>query len=290
MPATPPEVFATLIDDAAVFPPGRAPLPLALARHTRHRSAPYAATIGPLLLPTDLIEPLTGLIPRAGVRPVRVGLIARPGTDPAAVTAAMTLADAHPGIAIVSAEIGWHPGWEDLSLGVPVAVEIPRGDDQERAFDEVAAAAAATGGASVVGKFRTGPTPEWPWPDEAELAAVILSFVRRETPFKLTGGLHHAIRGTYSPEGIPEENHGVVNVLLAVDFALHAKGAALLRAVLADRDSRALSDVVSHWGAHRAAKVRRALTSFGCCNVTDPLTELTHLGLLPSDHRTKDAR
>ncbi|HPB71579.1 MAG TPA: hypothetical protein PLX71_01225 [Phycicoccus sp.] len=288
MPATPPELFATLIDDAAVFPPGRAPLPLALTRHTRHRGAPYAATIGPLLLPTDLIEPLTGLVPRAGVRPVRVGLIARPGTDPAAVTAAMTLAGSHPGTEIVSVDIGWQPGWQDLSLGVPMAVEIPRGDDQQRAFDEVAAAAAR--GAGVVGKFRTGPTPEWSWPDEAELAAVILGFVRRETPFKLTGGLHHAIRGTYSPEGTPEENHGVVNVLLAVDCALHAKGAALLRAVLADRDSRALSDAVSNWGAPRAAKVRRALTSFGCCDVTDPLTELTHLGLLPSDHRPKDAR
>ena len=35
--------------------------------------------------------------------------------------------------------------------------------------------AAVTEGRPVVAKFRTGPTPTWPWPEEDELAAVLVA-------------------------------------------------------------------------------------------------------------------
>ena len=68
-----PRLFAGLIDDAAVFPPGSAPLPEALAAHRIHRAAWYAPMVGPLLLPpTDLAAVAALLAP--GER-LTVGLV-----------------------------------------------------------------------------------------------------------------------------------------------------------------------------------------------------------------------
>src|SRR3954451_890803 len=48
-----PPVFVGFLDDAAVFPPGNAPLPDAVAAHREHRTAWYAAMVGPLLVPPE---------------------------------------------------------------------------------------------------------------------------------------------------------------------------------------------------------------------------------------------
>lgn len=37
-----PALFRRLVDDAALFPPGNAPMPVALAEHRHHLTAPYA--------------------------------------------------------------------------------------------------------------------------------------------------------------------------------------------------------------------------------------------------------
>src|SRR5690349_9033386 len=50
-----PPVFAGLLDDAAVFPPGNAPLSEAVERHRDHRAAWYAPMVGPLLVPADAV-------------------------------------------------------------------------------------------------------------------------------------------------------------------------------------------------------------------------------------------
>jgi len=44
-------LFEGLVDDAAVFPPGNAPLAEALRLHREHRGSGYAAFVGPLLVP-----------------------------------------------------------------------------------------------------------------------------------------------------------------------------------------------------------------------------------------------
>ena len=48
-----PALFARFVDDAAVFPPGSASLPQAVADHHRHRAAWYADLVGPLLVPVS---------------------------------------------------------------------------------------------------------------------------------------------------------------------------------------------------------------------------------------------
>lgn len=289
MPSTTSSVFRELIDDAAVFPPGNATLPDAVAHHRAHRTSGYSEFVGPLLVPAasaaDLVSVLDGEPTtegeRAGSGLIDVVLIARPGADPALVPAARDLLVDDPRVQVVGAEVGWFDGWvETLGGALPLAVEIPRSADQARAITEIRDAREA--GHSVVAKFRTGPTPTWGWPDEAELADVLRALAPR-VPFKLTGGLHHAARGTYEVGGVPEENHGILNILLATAAALDGAGHDEVAGLLAVRDAQALAALIGAWTPETATRVRAAFTAYGCCTVTDPIDELTVLNLLTKD-------
>jgi hypothetical protein len=127
-------------------------------------------------------------------------------------------------------------------------------------------------------KYRTGGVTSDAFPSEDELAAFLAACARRDVAFKLTAGLHHAVRGT-SAEGF--EQHGVLNVLVAVHHAL--AGDLDVAGTLADRDAEALAARVGAWTDAEAAAVRRLFRSFGCCGVTDPLDDLRALGLLEED-------
>ena len=80
--------------------------------------------------------------------------------------------------------------------------------------------------------------------------------------------------------GIPEENHGVLNVLVATSAALAGAGQDEVAALLAVHDAVALADLVAAWPDATAARVREGFTAYGCCTVTDPVGELADLGLL----------
>ncbi len=281
MTAAGPELFRGLVDDAAVFPPGNLPLAVAVAAHLRHRSAPYAALVGPLLVPVSALSEASALAREAAsTHPLRVGAVARPGTDLAAVVSGLGNADTAV-LEVVAAEVPADLDREDLlAAGVPLTVEVRRGEDQADDLDRIAADRVA--GHPVQAKFRTGPTPTWAWPDEAELAGFVTAAVGRGLPFKLTGGLHHAVRATHpaAAAGAPEEQHGLLNVLLAVHDALAGRSAVAVGSVLAERDSSGLVGRIRALTDDDVAAIRAAFTAYGCCGVTDPITELAALGLL----------
>lgn len=286
MPTTTPVLLRGLVDDAAVYPPGNAPLAEAVAAHAAHRAAWYAGCIGPLLVPATGVADLVGVLDArdagatgaAPSAPLGIVLVARPTSDPALVTAGRDALRHDSRVRVLGAEVGWYDGWDDDLAGeVALAVEMPRGSDGDLAFAQVRTAHRE--GLDVVLKFRTGPTPTWPWPDEQELA-LVLRLAAPEVPFKLTGGLHHAVRGTYEVGGVPEEHHGVLNVLVATSAALAHAGQEEVAGLLALRDARALAELVGAWPDATAARVREAFTAYGCCTVTDPVGELADLGLL----------
>jgi len=287
MPTTTPVLLSGLVDDAAVFPPGNAALADAVSQHAVHLDAWYADCVGPLLVPASAVADLVRVLDEQdavsepdATAPLDLVLVARPGADPATTTAALDALRDEPRVRVAGAELAWQEGWRDLGLDdVALALEVPRGADHAVAVADVHSALAP--GHRVVAKFRTGPTPTWPWPQEAELAAFLGLCAGLEVPFKLTGGLHHAGRGTYLVAGVPEENHGVLNVLVATSASLAGAGPDEVTALLEVRDAVALADLVDAWPDATAARVREAFTAYGCCTVTDPVGELADLGLLP---------
>jgi hypothetical protein len=282
MPSPMPTLLRHLVDDAAVFPPGNSSLPEAVRGHAVHRASTYADAVGPLLLPAGDARTVADLLDREGwpgTGALRVGLIARPGTDPALVTDAVVSLAGGDRVAVAGVEFGWYEGWRELGLGrIWRALEVGRtAGDLGPALADIRAARRQ--GHPVLAKFRTGPTPVWPWPDEHEVAGFLRATLEHEVPFKLTGGLHHAIRGSYRVDGLLEENHGLLNVLVAVAAALDDACAADIAGLLARTDAPALAAMVGAWTADTTTAVRAAFTSYGCCTVTDPLGELADLGL-----------
>lgn len=277
-------LFDHLVDDAAVFPPGDASLDTAVAEHLTRREGPDAAHLGPLLVrgsDAAALARLSGADDRTGERPLEVGLVVRPGSPVALVTeAARSLRD-DPRVRVAAVELGWSADWRAaLELDLPLAVEVGRDPDQAAALDDIAAAVDENG--SVVAKFRTGATLEWAWPNEAALAEFVDATILRGLSFKLTGGLHHAVRDDHESGPM----HGLLNVILATHEALGGSEADELAEVLGQRDAEALTDRVSRLTAVEAARVRGSFTAFGCCGVLDPLSELEALGLLPHEGRT----
>ena len=263
-----------LIDDAAVFPPGNAPLDVAITRHFAHKTSPYAACIGALLVPVGVVDQLQALVHQGGV-PLAVGLISRPGSDPDELTAAVEALDEDALIEIAGIERPWTPAWRDVTpIDAPLALEVGRDAHvQADALSDIAVALAD--GVEVVAKFRTGWTPTWAWPTEDELAAFIVGCQDEALPFKLTGGLHHLVRAEH-----PDPQHGLLNVILATRAALTGATVEAVSSVLAERDRESLVDAVAHISDAEAAALRECFTAYGCCEVTDPINELAEAGLL----------
>ncbi|WP_270886666.1 hypothetical protein [Pedococcus sp. 5OH_020] len=267
-----PALFTALVDDAAVFPPGDAPLAVAVRRHRLHRRSPYAAAVGALLVPAAAANDLLALLD--GGDPLRVAVVARPGTPSGEVAAALALLGSRDDVRVAGAELGWTSAWRDASFGVPLSLEVPRGDLQPAALADLASPASDS--PPVQAKFRTGAMAGWPWPDERELAAFIRGAVDHDLGFKLTGGLHHAVRGSWDGQ----EQHGLLNVITAVRWALNGEDVDELVPLLAERDPAVLVPQVVRMSAADVAVVRAFFTAYGCCEVTDPLRELTALGLV----------
>ena len=274
-----PGLFAGLVDDAAVFPPGNAPLDEAVRMHRVHRTSWYAGLVGPLLVPASAAADLVPLVAGAGAGaetdPLGVAVIGRPGTPADQVLEAVALLQAADGVRVVGVERGWEPSWRDVpDSGVPQTLEVPRGDAQAGAVADIAAD--ASDDRPLQAKFRTGATDTWAWPDEQELATFVRTAVDHDLGFKLTGGLHHAVRGTHDGQ----EQHGLLNVLVAVRWALNGDDVDDLVPLLAERDPAVLVPHVTRMSAADAAIVRAFFPAYGCCSVTDPITELAALGLL----------
>jgi len=273
-----PVVFARLVDDAAVYPPGSAPLHEAVKDHRRHRSAWYAGLVGPLLVPASATGQLAELVdPAEGFA---VGVVADTGI--AGLRAA--LAAAPP--AVVQVEVAVAKRGEDPLPGVAALLDLLRPLAGLRAYAEVpltfgllsaldTLSEARREGLPVAAKFRTGGLAAELFPTPIELAAVICACRDRELPFKLTAGLHHAIRHTDPETGFI--HHGFLNVLVATAQAVHGAEVADVGATLAVTDPVPLIEAT-----RRMLHQDRPLwIGFGSCSVLEPVEDLARLGLLP---------
>ncbi|MFF0720209.1 hypothetical protein [Micromonospora sp. NPDC003816] len=275
-----PALVTGLVDDAAVFPPGSASLPDALAAHRQHRAAWYADLVGPLLLPASTVAAgeLDGLVDPG----LAIGLIGDTGLDrlPLALSCLPPLGVTARQIEAPVARRGEdpQPGLAELMTlterldGVPVYAEIPLTFGLMGALDALAGARA--GGLPVAAKFRTGGLAAELFPTPAELAAVICACRDRRLPFKLTAGLHHAVRQVDPETGFT--HHGFGNVLAATLAAADGATVETVADLLTVRDERPL--VQGTEGRHDSA--RPLWVGFGSCSISEPLTDLIRLGLV----------
>jgi hypothetical protein len=268
-----------LVDDAAIFPPGNAPLDVAIRDHQRHRADAYASLVGPLLVRDIDVARVVELAEEK----LEVGVIATSG--PIGLEQAIATLHDFPHIRVVAFEIPLPEGdlagsAQDLvqalaaSNGITVSVELPRpgayvSDAWLAAVDEIAAA-------GFQAKFRTGGPEAAAHPTEQELAVVLDALVPRR--FKLTAGLHRAVRNTQAGTGF--EQHGFLNVMVAVHRLLSGSTVDEAAEVLARRDGRALAAEIGSWTDEDAAAVRRAFCGFGSCSITEPYEDLVELGLM----------
>jgi len=270
--------WSGLVDDAAVFPPGDAPLSDAVAAYQRRRDEWYADLVGPLVVKdTDLPE-----VPAD----VPVAVVLTGGAGAVAGVAALATKRGHRLVALESAV----RDLDDLAGNVRrinaaveaaradghlpdtlVYVELPQTDlrpDWLSAADEVAAAEHRL-------KLRTGGVEAHLFPPAAMAAAWIDAALDREMAFKCTAGLHHAVRHRDHDTGF--EHLGFLNVLLATRVAFDGGSAAEVAEVL---DDHYANDLVAMARQSDLAGARRWFTSYGSCSVSEPLEELVGLGLV----------
>ncbi|MBN6038937.1 hypothetical protein [Amycolatopsis sp. 195334CR] len=269
-----PAVVRNLCDDAAVFPPGLAPLPDAVRAYLDRAGAWYEDLVGPLVLAAKALPELGALLPDDGRRlPLSLTLPDGPAGLPGALAELAPLpVDLRSIEVAVPAELGSREFLTQLdgAPDVDVYVEIPRDDRRPELLDGIAGRYRA--------KFRTGGVRAEMYPDEAELAAAVAAVVAAGIPFKATAGLHHAVRNTDPETGF--EQHGFLNLLLATDSLLAGGSTENAAVLLAERDGAKIAGTLAALGPERVAAARAAFTSFGTCSITDPLTELVELGLV----------
>lgn len=272
-PAVPP-LLAGLCDDAALFPPGNAPVAAAVPAHRVHRSAWYAALVGPFLVGADRIGEVGRTAAADG--PLDVVLVVRAG--PVALAPALDEVAGWPGLRLAGVELGPDAGGtpaqaaargvaaleRTLPPGTAGVLEVRRGPGLAAALDTVAASPYRV-------KYRTGGLEAAAFPPPAELAAFLTGCAERGLPFKCTAGLHHAVRHTDPATGFT--HHGFLNILAATEAA--ARG---------DAD-RAAALIESTSGPELAAAVagsadRGLFTAYGTCSIDEPLDDLAALGLL----------
>ncbi len=283
-PGLPPGLTEALVDDAAVFPPGNAALADAIVEHRRHRSATYRRQVGPLLLPAGQAAAAAELL-RVGER-LRVALIVRPGADAGAIPAAVATLTAAGRAVVVGVELALSDLPALTAAAGPDRTAGPRPPTWLEVTRE--SIVARLGQVSALGahaKFRTGGVGPGDFPDERSLAEFIVGCRRHGLRFKLTAGLHHAVRGFDRRSGL--EHHGVANVLLATARARSVNGGGDLHRdddvsrdvgrILAERDPARLGAGLRALDAAQVAATRASFASFGCCGVTDPITELAGL-------------
>ncbi len=293
-PALAARLTAHLIDDAAVFPPGNAPIPTAVADHRTHHRRWYSDLVGPLLIPAARVEEFTeslgaGAVGSASGDPLRAVLIA--GRDTHSRTDGLGLALLQQArnllldddrVDVVGIEVAL-PEFEDmgaltrglldqLSFGIPAAIEIAPTAGWERALDVLAEDGAERA------KFRTGgPTPA-DTPSDIAVATFLSACVTRSLPFKLTAGLHHAVRrgGDDAPE------HGFLNMLAATCALIDGASNTDATAIIANSDAATLLNVLVRGDARES---RRLFTSYGSCSMVEPLDDLCALGILHRPHK-----
>jgi hypothetical protein len=259
-------LFDRFLDDAAIFPPGNAAMDDAVRAHVAALESPLARHLGPFVCSASRLTGLGDAVVSVDIEALDLALVTPAGGS---AVAAITAVHDDPRLRLRAVEVsGSAPG--DPLPAVPEGTRLLVERPATPPFDVPP---------DVALKLRTGgETPE-AFPDEDRLASALEEALADGLRFKLTAGLHHAVRHTDPATGF--EHHGFLNVVLAVHAALTGSGDDLA-AILAERNASIVAAGIAD--LHEAARglVRSRFLSLGTCSITDPIDDLRGLGLLTS--------
>jgi hypothetical protein len=262
-------LFGRLIDHAALFPPASLDMPEALEADRRARATPEAWMLDRFIVPASRLGELPAQTP-----PLSVVLDRGEGDLDALARYDVVLLEGR-----IDPE--WIPETQalvDAKLGVPAFWELAPG----RALTgEVAAVRQAGAGA----KIRCGGVTADAFPPVEAVAAFVLACRDAGVRFKATAGLHHPIRHIDAATGF--HMHGFLNLLAAAVFA--HMGEDDLVPLLAEEDPAAFAVDAGGLEVHgrradaEAIEAARAelFVAYGSCSFSEPVEDLTALGILP---------
>lgn len=273
-----PPLWAGLFDDAALFPPASLPMINAVAEHGRHRHAWYSDAVGYFVCRFDALHELDAAAQHARFSEANVAV-----TVPDGIAAAKQARES-------AAEYGWI---HVKSLEVPVAADeavaaalvlAPLTGHGCVGYLEVPVAAVTMELASALKttgiglKLRCGATGTTPVPTADALTAALHAVIGSGVLFKVTAGLHHAVRGVDSDTG--QTHHGFANLLCAVDVLQTRGDDFTARTWLESSDVVAVAAHLHALSPHRVQALRGQLRSIGTCSISEPVEDLVALGLL----------
>jgi hypothetical protein len=141
-------------------------------------------------------------------------------------------------------------------------------------------------------KLRTGGDNAQMYPSCGDLAQFLVTCASTATPFKLSAGLHYAVRAvhryTYEPDSPSGPTHGFLNVFVAAAFAWQGMNAREVEAVLTEESAQSFKfeQTGVRWRGCRISNEELASArtsfciSFGSCSFDEPVDDLRTLRLL----------
>ncbi len=281
--------FAGLIDYAGLFPPAQLSIDAAQAEYEAARRGPYAWMLGRFIVSAPLIATWSGVkLPFSVIvdsEPNALERLATPAAKNAQIESLeiplpknISTGDVPRSIGRLGADIAI------AGLGdVPVFVEIPRG---EHWLGSLPVAMNSLAQAELGGKLRCGGVTVEAFPSVAEVAAFILAATDANVAFKATAGLHHPIRHRDPASGFMM--HGFLNLIAAAALAPRVDSETLQRIVAEEEPiAFAFDDESFSWRNERIdiAELTRtrneAFVAYGSCSFSEPVADLSALGLLP---------
>ncbi|MGW3466975.1 hypothetical protein ACWDKQ_00535 [Saccharopolyspora sp. NPDC000995] len=273
-----PPLFARLVDDAALFPPGTAGVQQAVADHLDARGGEYTGLLGPMLCKASrLAELITELAKAKPASPVPLSLVCDTGLG--GVPKALSIIEGRQELlALRMVEMPAPSDVDDIWLE-RVSEFVP--EDIIRVVEPRRGGDGWLGGIRRVAehgcwpKLRCGGQTAESVPSIDVVNDFLAVAGTLDVPFKATTGLHTAVRGSDPETGFT--HHGFLNILVATARSLSGKD---VRAALASTDGPALAEEARALSDDAANAVRDVFASYGSYSLQDPVAELEGLGLL----------
>jgi hypothetical protein len=235
--------FDAFFDDAALFPPGNAPMADAVGAHLARRGTAEGQLVGPFVCPTTRLDELCEVLGHGHLELALVSTVDE-------LTEVLGRLAAQQNLTLAAVELkGEVAVLPELPNGLRVFVERSWHDSYD-----------VPDGAML--KLRCGGPTVRDTPSACQLGEAIQHCVEHQLAFKLTAGLHHAVR--------TEHDHGFLNILAAVNAAIDGSDPV---PSLLESEAAALkvSDPVA---------VRQLFRSIGTCSIDEPVADLRELELI----------